>query len=804
MKLFVHKITKDEVDENQMLQQFPQSFKMGLSRLGLKVDEFIQYTVCIKCDSVYEFAACTERNSFGHLVTKHCAHVSFPNHPMRTRREPCRAPLLQKVCKNNSDCATFRPFKLYVYNPISNTLSRLFNRTGFSKMCEHWRQRHKNMEYMTDVYDGMLWQEWQVKNERDFLVSPFSLVTIINLDWFQPFTHVRYSVGVLYMVILNLPREERYKMENIILISIIPGPKEPKHTINSYLAPLVDELNDLWNGISVTIGIGTSSKRTVMVRLAVMCIACDIPAVRKMCGFAGHSACLGCSKFKHRFVSKSWGMDYSGFDRSQWDLRNPTEHKEHASKYLSAQSISQQDECVSENGVRYSVLLELPYLDIVRNHIIDPMHNLLLGTAKHVMKTWMAKGIVAPNDLKLLEERVSQIQCPYDVGRIPLKISSGFAGFTADQWLNWTVVYSVVALKGIADQNHYNCWLLYVKACSMLCCKFIKKSDVSTADQYLQQFCRNFEALYGEDACTPNMHLHLHLKESLLDYGPVYAFWLFTFERLNGTLGSYSTNNKNVEIQIMRKFLNHQKAKDLHFPQEYSEFYDLLLKCNETSGSLRNTSSPECAVIMKQMSNAPLNEIDSFKIGDSCKVLNPKSKRAFTVDELKKLEIIYKQLYPNKQIESISHFYTFANKAIMNNEIIGSVFSRNKKASVIGAYWTHEGSSLECIDYTKLLIGTIQNFIEHKLIMKDSDHTMLEANHLFCYIKWLIPHPERNWFGNSVTVSYLSESDNGPMNYMPIQRVVCRCAHTSMKLDFPSGTELVHIAIPLTRNYYLY
>ena len=150
-------------------------------------------------------------------------------------------------------------------------------------MCEHWRQRHTNTEYMTDIYDGRLWQEWQVKNEPDFLASPFSLVTIINLDWFQPFTHVRYSVGVLYMVILNLPREERYKMENIILILIIPGPKEPKHTINSYLAPLVDELNDLWNGISVTIGIGTLSNKTVMVRLAVMCIACDIPAVRKMC-----------------------------------------------------------------------------------------------------------------------------------------------------------------------------------------------------------------------------------------------------------------------------------------------------------------------------------------------------------------------------------------------------------------------------------------------------------------------------------------------------------------------------------------
>ena len=786
-----------------MLQQFPQSFKMGLSKLGMKVDEFIQYTVCSKCDSVYEFAACTERNSFGHLVTKHCSHVSFPNHPMHARRQPCGAPLLQKVHKNNIDHLTFRPFKTYVYHPILTSLSRLFNRTGFSTMCEHWRERHKNTEFMTDIYDGRLWQEWQVKNGKDFLASPFSLVTTINLDWFQPFTHVNYSVGVLYMVILNLPREERYKMENIVLISIIPGPKEPKQTINSFLAPLIGELHDLWNGVSVTIG--TSPKRTVMVRLAVMCIACDIPAVRKLCGFAGHSACLGCSKCKHKFVSESWGMNYSGFDRTEWVLRNSAEHKEHAREYLSAQSANQQDEYLSKNGVRYSILLELPYLDIVRNHIIDPMHNLLLGTAKHIMKTWIAKGIIKSKDLNLLEERVSRIQCPYDVGRIPLKISSGFSGFTADQWLNWTVVYSAVALKDIISQNHYNCWLLYVKACSMLCCKFIKKSDVITADQYLLQFCRNLEALHGADVCTPNMHLHLHLKESLLDYGPVYAFWLFTFERLNGTLGSYSTNNKNIEIQIMRKFLNHQKAKDLHFPQEYSKFNDFLLKCNKTSGSLYNTSSPECALIMKHMSTAPLNEIDSFKIGngDSCKALNPKSKRVFKVDELKQLEIIYKQLYPNKQIESISHFYTYTTKAIINNEIAGSVFTRNKKAAVIGAYWPHEGSTLECIDYTKLQIGTIQNFIEHKITVKDNDGTKLEINHLLCYVKWLIPHPEYNWFGNSVVVSYLSESNNGATNYMPIQRVVCRCAHTSMELE-SSGTEQVHVAIPLVRNYYLH
>ena len=66
---------------------------------------------------------------------------------------------------------------------------------------------------------------------------------MINVDWFQPFTHVKYSVGVVCLVILNLPREERYKLENIIVVGIIPGPKEPKNIINPFLIPLMEDLH---------------------------------------------------------------------------------------------------------------------------------------------------------------------------------------------------------------------------------------------------------------------------------------------------------------------------------------------------------------------------------------------------------------------------------------------------------------------------------------------------------------------------------------------------------------------------------
>ena len=52
--------------------------------------------------------------------------------------------------------------------------------------------------------------------------------------------------------------------------------------------------------------------------------------------------------------------------------------------YCNANSKAEQDRIMHDCGVRYSALLRLPYLDPVRFHVVDPMHNLLLGTSKQV------------------------------------------------------------------------------------------------------------------------------------------------------------------------------------------------------------------------------------------------------------------------------------------------------------------------------------------------------------------------------------------------------------------------------------
>ena len=114
---------------------------------------------------------------------------------------------------------------------------------------------------------------------------------------------------------MNLPRAIR---ENIIIVGLLPGPKEPSKTINTYLTPLVCELLSLWEGVSLR----TYNAGTQLFRCALMCVGCDLPAGRKTCGFLSYTANLGCSRCYCNFGTGVFGKrDYSGFDRDNWSLR---------------------------------------------------------------------------------------------------------------------------------------------------------------------------------------------------------------------------------------------------------------------------------------------------------------------------------------------------------------------------------------------------------------------------------------------------------------------------------------------------
>ena len=71
------------------------------------------------------------------------------------------------------------------------------------------------------------------------------------------------------------------------------------------------------------------------------------------------------------------------------------------------------------------------------------------------------------------------------------------------------------------------------------------------AHERLIELIKLIERKYGPEKITPNLHLSLHLCECSHDYDSLYSFWCFSFERINGILGSLPNSNRKIEPELM-------------------------------------------------------------------------------------------------------------------------------------------------------------------------------------------------------------------------------------------------------------
>jgi hypothetical protein len=159
------------------------------------------------------------------------------------------------------------------------------------------------------------------------------------------------------------------------LVGIIPGPHEaPLTTLNHYLTPLVDDFLNFWHpGVRFSHTDGYKHGR--LVRCAIVCIVCDLPAARKTSGFgpSSHShfcAICHCTRQSH---------GYGDIDYHLWRRRTKEECLASAKTFNEAETKSEQDAAFASSGVKWSELLRLPYFDPTRFVVIDAMHNLFLG-----------------------------------------------------------------------------------------------------------------------------------------------------------------------------------------------------------------------------------------------------------------------------------------------------------------------------------------------------------------------------------------------------------------------------------------
>ncbi|OAD79484.1 hypothetical protein PHYBLDRAFT_162550 [Phycomyces blakesleeanus NRRL 1555(-)] len=158
-------------------------------------------------------------------------------------------------------------------------------------------------------------------------------------------------------------------------------------------------------------------------------------------------------------------------------------------------------------------LHQLMYFEPVHATVIDPMHNLFLGMAKCMMDNWIACDLLDSNDFAEMQKEADSMTLPMGALTKPA----------------------------------------------------ITEEEIDKAHVSLEKFCCSCETMYKLDLLLPNMHLHLHLKESIQDFGPICSFWLFSFECFNGVLKGFQTNQKSgFKKTYMKKFVEDSSKGDFY------------------------------------------------------------------------------------------------------------------------------------------------------------------------------------------------------------------------------------------------
>lgn len=664
------------------------------------------------------------------------------------------------------------PYMTYCYLSIECSIQALFNRSAFPVECEKWRSRQIPSGLYEDVYDGKVWKEFLVYEGKPFLSDAHNLALMMNMDFFQPYKHVKYSVGAIYLTVLNLPRALRYKQDNIILVGLIPGPHEPETHINSFLDPLVNELLHFWDGIDLAI---CSVAEHKCVRCALLCLSCDIPGGRKTCGFLSHSAHYGCSRCLKFFPGSGGVVDYSGFDRENWVLRTGSSHREAAMRLRNFTTKIERTKCESQSGCRYSVLLKLPYFDAPRMLIVDPMHNLFLGTAKHILKAvWIEKGIISDDSFDLIQSRVNSALTASGIGRIPYKITSGFASFTADQWKNWVNYFSLLALHDILKGDDLECWRHFVLACRLLTRKEVTANQIIIADTLLLQFCKRAERMYGKSVVTPNMHMHCHLRSCMEDYGPSHGFWLFAFERCNGILGSMPNNNRSAEVQLMNRFVADNMLASIELPHEYSEDLRSYFTSTKIVGSVADTIAPH------------VSTQSGWTVTGDISLPSYRSRYVLRETQVREITELISKLYSTPcssvLVGTVAWMYQYKGKQL------GSSKSRSRSSSIVLASWKSNlfgEPLLTCSDLEGPCppeldrAAVINRFLLHTISVCNETKTFL-----FVSLSWHQCHPKMLKIGKPVTVWCRNIFETGGLHsIVPIQCITSRTVSLEINLD---------------------
>jgi len=162
------------------------------------------------------------------------------------------------------------------------------------------------------------------------------------------------------------------------------------------------------------------------------------------------------------------------------------------------------------------------------------MHTVLLGIVKLLLTRWFDSSYhtqlfylgcqINAVDAKLLKQ-----QPPSKLSRHPRLIQNHLKYWKASELRSWLLFYSLSILLDHLPSLYWHHYALLVSAMHILLGNSITPSFIDAAEQMLFDFCLLIPELYGETACSHNVHLLTYLAKYVHLWGPLWTHSTFRF-----------------------------------------------------------------------------------------------------------------------------------------------------------------------------------------------------------------------------------------------------------------------------------
>lgn len=327
----------------------------------------------------------------------------------------CKAPRYRKDVQGNEV-----PSKVLRHFPLIPRIRHMFRCKSIASLMT-WHVSGKSKDDKLRVpADCKAWKHIDAQ-WPEFGQEPRNLRLGLSTDGVNPFGQrsTKWSTWPVLLVNYNIPPWLCIKKGHMILSLIIPGKRKPKN-LQVYLAPLIEELQALWNGIEVEDRSRVGMKRKFDLRAILMWTMHDYPGYGDVSGLSvsGHYACPPCGTSLQSRRSLHLNKNVYEGHKKYYDVNNPKRQNVTATKPKVWGAKEWYEHWENHASIRIrkvpgmkclNCFHVLPYWHtLLITHLLDPMH-IFKNVATIVWEHIMGKrdNFGARKDLETMQQMAS-------------------------------------------------------------------------------------------------------------------------------------------------------------------------------------------------------------------------------------------------------------------------------------------------------------------------------------------------------------------------------------------------------------